>query len=274
MAPAAPGRSGAPRVALSVRGAGSAEVNGEYVAERIDLGQLGTVARIACFRKRQEPPQQPEEPELLPQGGEKEEQARTAILLVLFSYTPSMCCFWDPGCCFQQVSVLGRRRSRCPPPVRSACPCSSRVFSCVCKQGRWCERSRSRHGGAAGSATARAGPTAWAGSPTTSPTGALRRCCISRVHARRVLPEVRSRHRPVGVTRASHCSTGKAAATEHRHRPASRSQPQRRSRRRRRLPRLQWTSKSRRNTSLPTWRAEPLSSPRPSVVTSLEGWWH
>ena len=110
----APG-SGAPRVVLSVRGAGSAEVNGEYLPERIDLGQLGTVARIACFRKRQEPPL----PKLLPQGGEKEE--RTAILLVLFSYTPSMCCFWDPGCCFQQVSVLGRRRSRCPPPARSGC---------------------------------------------------------------------------------------------------------------------------------------------------------
>ena len=106
----APG-SGAPRVVLSVRGAGSAEVNGEYLPERIDLGQLGTVARIACFRKRPE----------------KEE--RTAILLVLFSYTPSMCCFWDPGCCFQQVSVLGRRRSRCPPPARSGCPCSSRFFS-------------------------------------------------------------------------------------------------------------------------------------------------
>ena len=118
----APG-SGAPRVALSVRGAGSAEVNGEYLPERIDLGQLGTVARIACFRKRQKPPL----PKLLPQGGEKEE--RTAILLVLFSYTPSMCCFWDPGCCFQQVSVLGRRRSRCPPPARSGCPCSSRFFS-------------------------------------------------------------------------------------------------------------------------------------------------
>ena len=78
------------RPLLSVSGAGREDVNGEYQHVRIDLGRLGGVERNAVYRKVDD----------------------ESVMIVLFRYRPSMCCFFDPGCAMQQASFIGPRRAR------------------------------------------------------------------------------------------------------------------------------------------------------------------
>ena len=75
---------------LSVSGAGREDVNGEYQHVCIDLGRLGGVQRNAVYRKVDD----------------------ESVMIVLFRYRPSMCCFFDPGCAMQQASFIGPRRAR------------------------------------------------------------------------------------------------------------------------------------------------------------------
>ena len=79
-----------PSAPLTVTAAGTEEVNGVYDCVRVDLGRLGAVQRTAVYRKVDD----------------------ESIMLVLFHYRPSMCCFFDPGCAVQQASFIGPKRVR------------------------------------------------------------------------------------------------------------------------------------------------------------------
>lgn len=75
---------------LAVSEAGTVDVDGEYQPVSIDLGRLGGVQRHAFYRKVD----------------------NESVMLVLFRYRPSMCCFFDPGCAMQQASFIGPKRTR------------------------------------------------------------------------------------------------------------------------------------------------------------------
>lgn len=75
---------------LTVTAAGTEDVNGEYACVRVDLGRLGAIQRNAVYQKVDD----------------------ESVMLVLFRYRPSICCFFDPGCAVQQASFIGPKRAR------------------------------------------------------------------------------------------------------------------------------------------------------------------